>query len=241
MIFVRFLAIHSLLIGLVLTLLSPISQAREDIIFVTALPADNEIFRAGEELLAAISFRMDESIKLISIPGKRSAILLKNNEIHAELARVGEYEQKVPFAIKVSEPIIEFSQYAYSLKSGIAIDGWGSLKGYRSVALRGIWIIEAYMADHQVTWVDSISSAFHFLKSGRADVGILNSLQADKFLAAADFDVSGIKRLEPAIYSSRNYTFFAAAYPQLALRYEVALRAMKADGSYQTILSKFDM
>lgn len=239
--FVRLSTIYSLFIVLFLTLSSPTSLAREDIIFVTALPADNEIFRAGEELLAAISLRMDESIKLISIPGKRSAILLNNNEIHAELARVGEYAQKVPLAIKISEPIIEFSQYAYSLKSDISIAGWDSLKAYSSVALRGIWIVEVYMADHQVTWVDSISSAFHFLKSDRADVGILNSIQADKFLAAADFDVSGIKRLEPAIYSSRNYTFFAAAYPQLALRYEAALRSMKADGSYQAILAKFDM
>jgi polar amino acid transport system substrate-binding protein len=222
-------------------LTSHVAQAEEDIVFTLGLPAGNELFKAGEELLAAISLKMGATIKLISIPSKRSATLLKNNEIHAELARVSEYEKKVPFAIKVPEPIMEFSQYAYSLKPDISIDGWGSLKAYRAVALRGIWIIEIYMAEHQVTWVDSLSSAFKFLKLGRADVCIVNSMRADKFLAATDLDVSGIRRLEPAIYSAQDYTFFAPAYPQLALRYGVALRAIKADGTYQAILSKYNM
>ncbi|MEH6450231.1 MAG: transporter substrate-binding domain-containing protein [Oleispira sp.] len=222
-------------------LTSHVTQAEEDIVFTLGLPAGHELFKAGEELLAAISLKMGATIKLISIPSKRSATLLKNNEIHAELARVSEYDKKVPFAIKVPEPIIEFSQYAYSLKSDISIDGWGSLKAYRAVALRGIWIIEVYMADHQVTWVDSLSSAFKFLKLGRADVCIINSMRADKFLAATDLDVSGIQRLEPAIYSAKDYTFFAPAYPQLALRYGIALRAIKADGTYQAILTKFGM
>jgi polar amino acid transport system substrate-binding protein len=232
---------YPLVMWLSLMLTSHVIQAEEDIVFTLGLPAGHELFKAGEELLTAISLKMGVTIKLISIPSKRSATLLKNNEIHAELARVSEYEKKVPFAIKVPEPIIEFSQYAYSLRPDISIDGWGSLKAYRAVALRGIWIIEVYMADHQVTWVDSLSSAFKFLKLGRADVCIVNSMRADKFLAATDLDVSGIRRLEPAIYSAKDYTFFAAAYPQLALRYGIALRAIKADGSYQAILSKYNM
>jgi ABC-type amino acid transport substrate-binding protein len=229
---------HALAIGLVFILLSPFSFAREDIVFATGLPVDNELFIAGEELLAAISMRMGETIKLISIPGKRSATLLKNNEIHAELARVDEYTQKVPFAIKVPEPIIEISQYAFSLKKNLPVNGWGSLKAYRSVALRGTWIIEMYMAGQQVTWLDSVGSALKFLRLGRADVFVSSSARADKYLISNHYD-SVIHRLEPAIHVTRDYTFFAKAYPQLALRYEAALRGIKAEGIYQAILTKY--
>ena len=236
---IKFPVVHALVVCLALTLLSPFSLARGDIVFATGLPVDNEIFSAGEELLAAISRRMGETIKLISIPGKRSATLLKNNEIHAELARVDEYSQKVPFAIKIPEPIIETTQYAYSLKENLPVNGWGSLKAYRSVALRGTWIIEIYMAEQQVTWVDSVSSALKFLKSGRADIFISSSVRANKFIIANDY--STIHRLEPAIHTTRDFTFFAKAYPQLARRYEAALRSIKADGVYQAILTKYDI
>lgn len=233
--------ISPFVIWLFLMLPSHLSQAEEPIVISFGFPVDHELFKAGEEVLSVISSRMGESMKLISIPDKRSAILLKNNDIHAEFARVGEYQKKVPFAIKVAEPIVEVSQYAYSLKSDISIDGWGSLKNYRSVALRGMWIVEIYMANYQVSWVNSISSAFQFLKSGRADICVANSIRVDTFLADTDFDASGIQRLEPAVYSTLNYTFFSPSYPQLALRYDVALRSMKTDGTYQAILAKYGM
>jgi hypothetical protein len=233
--------LYPLVMWLSLILTSHVAQAEDDIVFTFGLPVDHELFKAGEELLAAISNKMGRTIKLISIPAKRSAILLKNNEVHAELARADAYQNKVPFAIKVYEPIIEISQYAYSLNPDIPIDGWGSLKNYHSVALRGIWIVEVYMAGQQVTWVDSMESAFQFLKLGRADVCIVNSIRADKFLAATDLDMSAVRRIDPAVYSTLDYTFFAADYPQLALEYETALRSIKADGTYQAILTKFGM
>ena len=97
------------------------------------------------------------------------------------------------------------------------------------------------MAEHRVSIVDSMSSGFQFLTSGRADIFIGNSVVVDEFFAATDLDVSGIIRLEPAIYTSNNYTFFAKEYPELALRYEVALRSMKEDGTYRAILEKWGM
>lgn len=232
--------IYYFFVGLFLMLPSHFSQAEDDIVFSTILPENSALFKVAEEMLTEIAHRMDETIKLISVPAKRSTVLLKNNDIHAELIRIEGYEKKVPFAIKVSESLIEVAQYAYSLNQDISINGWKSLKSYHSVALRGTWAIETHMSGNNVTWVDSMGSAFKFLKLGRADILVENSLRVNHFLASTNIDVSGIHRLEPAIYSAKNYTFFAQAYPALALRYEVALRAMKADGSYQAVLSKLD-
>lgn len=235
---IKKLIIYPFITWLFLMLPSHFTYADEEIIFAIGLPKGHELFKVGEEVLAAIASRMGQTLKLVSIPSKRSATLLKNNEIHAELVRSGEYQGKVPFAIKITEPIINIGHYAYSLKSDLLIDGWDSLKAYRSVALRGGWLIEIHMEGGQVTWVDSMRSAFQFLKKGRADICITSAIQADQFLATTDLNVSGIQRLEPAINFTRHYTYFAENYPQLASRYEAALISMKEDGTYQAILSK---
>jgi len=228
---------------LLLLVLIPASniQAQEDIIVATGLPVESDLFKAAEEVLIIISDRMKREFKLISIPGKRASILLKNNEIHAEFTRVSEYAKKVPSAIKVAEPIIELSHYAYSIQKNFEVDGWGSLKPYRTVAMRGAWIIEIFMSEQNVSLMDSMDSAFKFLLSGRADIYVANSIQADMFLASENYAEQGIKRLEPAIFTSREYTFFAKGYPELAQRYELALKSMKADGSYNKILAKIGM
>ena len=147
-----------------MTLSSHVASAEEEIVFTIGLPVGHELFKAGEKVLAAISNRMGEKLKLISIPSKRSGMLLENNAIHAELVRSGEYQARVPFAIKVVEPIVDINHYAYSIKTDIVIDGWDSLKTYSSVALRGNWIIEMHTKGHQITWVDSISAGVQFLK-----------------------------------------------------------------------------
>lgn len=212
------------------------AESGKEIVFATFLPENNELFKVGEEMLAVISTRMGEQIKLVSIPAKRSAWLLRNNEIHAELTRTSEYEQRVPDAIKVAEPVIEVSQHAYSTTLNFPINSWGSLKPYRLVAVRGTWVIETHMDGHNVTWVDSMVSAFQFLKSGRADLYIASAIHADRFLATTKLDVSEISRLEPAVYASLDYTFFAEKYSDIAWRYEAALKSIKADGTYEAIL-----
>lgn len=237
------LALLSVLLVLLLFngLSSVYAQSRDDILIATALPEGHEFFRLAEKVLVVIASRMGENIKLISIPGKRSASLLRSHGIHAELARIAEYKQKVPSAIKVAEPIIELSRYAYSVDYDFPVKGWDSLKPYHTVAIRGSWVIDVYMTEHRVSIVDLMSSAFQFLKSGRAEIFIGNSAVVDKFFVTTDIDVSGIVRLEPAVYTSHNYTFFAKNYPELALRYEVALRSMKEDGTYRAILEKWGM
>lgn len=227
-----------MLIWLALILFSSVSNAKEEVVFSTSLSEDHEVFALAEEMLKVISSRIGEQIKLISIPGKRSALLLKNHQIHAELARISEYAEKVPFAIKVSEPVIELSRYVYSIDHDFAVKGWASLKPYHAVTVRGSWIINIYMKEHRISKVDSMSSAFQFLKSGRADVFVSNSILADKFLAETELELSGIVRLEPAVHLSKEFTFFAEGYIDLAARYEAALRSMKDDGSYQAILAK---
>jgi ABC-type amino acid transport substrate-binding protein len=236
-------ALFEILIVAILSLSAGLvsAKAKEDIVFASALPMESELFKAAQVLLGIISERIGENIKLIFIPGKRSAVLLKSNEIHAELARVGEYQNKVPFALKVAEPIIEASHYAYSIKHDFRVAGWGSLKPYRSVSLRGTWIVEVFMAEHNVTYVDSMLSAFQFLKSGRSDIWVTSNLRAEPFFDSVNVDKSDIKRLEPAIHTSREFTYFAKEYPDLAKRYEQALISMKKDGSYQKILSQLNM
>lgn len=227
--------------SLLMCLFSSFSQAEEDIIFAVDFSSDHKLFNIGEQVLEEISKRVGEPMKLISVPAKRSSILLKKKEIDAELARIGEYEEKVSFAIKVVEPIVEVSQHAYSYNLDIVVNSWESLRPYRIVALRGSWIVETYMPDHEVVWVGSMDAAFKFLMRGRADLFIAPSARTDMFLTSFGDRSKDIRRLEPAVHLTQDFTFFNPEYSKLALRYEEALKAMKADGSYKSILSQVGM
>jgi len=215
------------------------SLLADDVItFSTLTPKSSPIFKGSEELLAIIAEKMGVEIELIFIPGKRSSFLLSTGEIHAEIARISEYSKKVPFAIKVPTPIIEIPHYAYSLTTNFKVQGWESLKPYRSVSQRGLWVISHFMQDYSVHLVDSMAAAFQFMRSGRAELCIASIITAEIAFNSPGFNRHGIIRLQPAIYVSREHTFFAQQYPELARRYNEVLIELKNDGTFDRILSK---
>ena len=208
----------------------------ELIVAVSGYQKGDRTFRIADGLLTEIATRMGVKIRLIPLPAKRAALMLASAKIHADIARVAQYQQQVPAAIRVKEAMAKMPYYVYSKQNHVDINGWQSLKPYRIVIVRGFTFVDTHLADHTVSYVDSFHAAFSFLKENRADMLLDYGVTAEDLLKTAEFKDSGIRRLLPAVASISTYTFFAAKYVDLAYRYEQALLSMKADGSYLRIV-----
>ncbi len=198
--------------------------------------ANERIFRASTKLLQDISIKMGVKIKLISLPGERATIMLKQGDIHAEFSRIASYQDEVSaVAIKVDEPIASIPYHIYTVSHDFRVNGWESLKPYNIVTVRGLYFVKKYLKDHKTQAVESAKNAFHFLKIKRADLFIETPLIADPFLNSPDFDNSGIKRLEPPVDFLHTYTFFSLKHVDLAKKYHKALLETKKEGTYYKI------
>lgn len=161
--------------------------------------------------------------------------MLRDGGIHAELTRVAAYNNKVPTAIKVEEPITSLPYHAYTLSKDIVIDGWDSLRSYKIVHVRGHIFIEPYLKNHSTFAVNSAKTAFLFLKAERADLYIEEILTANPILNSPELAGSGINRIDPPLAILNTYTFFSSKFPDYAKQYHKSLVEIKKEGIYKKI------
>ena len=212
------------------------SRATEGLIIGFVADKSERSYRIGDRLLQEISKKMQIKITLISLPGKRAVVLLREGKIHADLSRIAAFQKRVPEAIRIEEFLASTPYYVYSsLAESFPVDDWDSLKPYKIVTVRGLVFIDQYLSEHHTHKVGSMKAAFGFIKNKRADLYIENVLAASAFLQSDDFDSEGITRLEPAIAILKSYTFFSARYPNFAKKYQQALEAIKEEGIYQDV------
>ncbi|MFK5895313.1 MAG: transporter substrate-binding domain-containing protein [Pseudomonadota bacterium] len=203
--------------------------------FVGVSTKDNS-FVIATKITDEIARRMDEKIELISLPPDRAIALLKRGKIQAEFARIRAYQDKVPNSIRVKESLGAYPIFAYSINDKIVIDGWSSLKAYKLVTNRGFLFTKDKLKGKRINLIDSKLAAFKSLILKRAEIYIDLGINTEQYLLLPEIKQAKIKKLLPAIDFIKVYPFFAPQYPELAKRYEQALKSMKADGSFARIM-----
>ena len=61
---------------------------------------------------------MDVNIELKTIPIKRTILMLKTGEIHADLSRARSFEKHLPSAVRVEEPLVSYPLWVFSIHPG---------------------------------------------------------------------------------------------------------------------------
>ncbi len=196
-------------------------------------------FRIAEKMATEIGNRLGVYFEVLSLPKKRATLLLNEGKIDGELARVKGYEEYVPGAIQVSEPIIVVPYHAYSATVNFKVNGWKSLVPYKIVYLRGATFVELNLKPihSQLHPVNTPKAAFNFLAAKRADIFVIHPLGAVSILASDKIKNSEIKKLLPAVDVINAYSYFLGRHASLAKRYEEALVEMKKDGTHKMILT----
>ena len=227
------------LIGIVLILITlmggRIVSADENLVIAMAGETNEHTFTIATKLVREISAKMGTPIQLLPMPAKRSTVMLKTGDIHAELSRIASYTELVPTAIRVDEPIIRVPYYVYSSTQKFEVDGWNSLRPYKIVAVSGYAFVKKYMQSHDTYDVGTVESALQFIKLKRADLFVAAPISTETFFESSEFDTEGIYRLEPPVDYLNLYTFFSYKYPEYAKEYHAALVKLKDEGQYQKL------
>jgi ABC-type amino acid transport substrate-binding protein len=197
-----------------------------------ALSNDDEpnVLRVSKILLNEIAKRMNVKAKVIQLPSQRMTSMLKHGQIHAEVYRVKSYKNVLPNAILIEESITELPHYAYTTNPNIVVNGWNSLLPYTHVIVRGYQFSQAKLKHHKIHEVNNIVSAFNFVKAKRADIIVSSGLLGDKIMNMPEFKHSNLIKLDTPVDYLALHTFFSAKYPELAKKYEKALKAIKKEG-----------
>ena len=162
------------------------------------------------------------------------AMINANNGVDDGVAlRIRGLEKIYPNLVRIDEKIVDNDFVAYATRVDIATTGFNALKNYQVAHINGWKIFEAgIVPGTQVTKVQDADQLFRLLTSDRTDLILFERWQGNHLLRE-----HGIKAqvLRPPLVTTEMFMYLHSKHAHLAEPAARALRAMKADGSYQRI------
>ena len=139
--------------------------------------------------------------------------------------------------MEVPERFVRISFVAFSKDATIPLDnGWDSLKPYRIAFINGWKMFEANALGARVVHkVDKPEQLFRMLEEGRVDLALYT--RADGILLARNLGLPAIAPLSPTLKDVDMYLYLHKKHQALVPKLSQAIRDIKADGSYNRILS----
>ena len=177
-------------------------------------------------------------LKLDNNPSARSLDLANQGVVDGEGLRVAGLEQQYPNLVQVPERYTGISFVAFSRNASIKLDqGWGSLKPYRIAFINGWKLFEVNTADAQsVTKVDKVEQLFQMLDADRVDLVLYT--RNDGMAVLKRLGISNVVALSPSLRDADMYLYLNKKHAAHVPRIAQALRDMKADGSYSSIMAQ---
>lgn len=193
--------------------------------------------RALQEIAKETFARIGLEFKLISLPSERSLNAANAGETDGEGLRVAGLGAQYPNLVQVPERFIGISFVAFAKDATIRLDhGWESLKGYRVAHITGWKMFEANAgAARSVTKVEKPEQMFLMLDSGRIDLALYT--RADGAALARTMGLPAIAVVNPVLKDVDMFLYLHRRHEALVPRLVQALKEMKADGTYNRILS----
>ena len=181
--------------------------------------------------------RIGADIKLVSLPSERSLYSANQGEVDGEGLRVPGLSSQYPNLVQVPERFIGISFVAFAKDASIRLDqGWDSLKPYRVAFINGWKMFEANASGARVVnKVDKPEQMFLMLDGGRIDLALYT--RADGIALARSMGLAAVAPLAPSLKDVDMYLYLHKRHEALVPKLAQALREMKADGSYNRILS----
>ena len=224
-----------------LLLMFGLNAALADNPTLTVSTNNTPLDRKALEQLSQESFRrIGVDLKLVSLPSERSLVAANLGEVDGEGLRVaglGGPGSPYPNLVQVPERFVRISFVAFSKDATIPLDnGWDSLKPYRIAFINGWKMFEANALGARVVHkVDKPEQLFRMLEEGRVDLALYT--RADGILLARNLGLPAIAPLSPTLKDVDMYLYLHKKHQALVPKLSQAIRDIKADGSYNRILS----
>lgn len=185
-----------------------------------------------------------EAFKRIGLKGEvalyaesKRALINANDDVDQGVAmRVQNLEKDHPNLVRVPERVIDNDFVAYSRNLDVVTDSWETLKPYAVTHIHGWVIFERNMPEGQhVTTVKEPAQMFAMLDKKRVDMVLYERWQGLKYAKDQGFVVHVH---EPPLASVDMFMYVHKNHAHLVDPLAAALKAMKADGTYQAIVEQ---
>ena len=186
----------------------------------------------GERILKKAYAKLGIDFDFIELPNLRALKSASRGDTDGEFERLAGLEQAYPNLMMISVPIGYVDIMVYTKQKEFAVEGWHSLAPYSIGFVRGFKLAEAKTEGMNVKVVNTTEQAFLMLKAGRNDVVVESRHVLYKL---KDFNMSGIRILEPPIDQLVLYHYLHRHHKALVARLEVVLTRMEQQGELKNL------
>ena len=187
-------------------------------------------------LVAEIFGRLGFAGEIQFYPSAERALMNANSGLDdGDALRVAGLEKIYPNLVRVPETVMDNNFVAYSLRHDVSTPAFEALRPYSLGFIVGWKVFEANLADFQITRVQNAEQLFTLLAKDRADMVLFEEWQGRWMARQLGLPV---KVLGPPLVSTKMFMYLNRKHEALVEPAAEALRAMKADGTYQRIAER---
>lgn len=180
--------------------------------------------------------RIGIEVEIVYTPTARSLADVNAGLYDAELNRIAGMEAQYPDLRRVPESNMVMDFVAFSNRD-IPMDGWESLRNLDIGIVKGWKILETNTVGFPgVVKVPTEIELFRMLGKGRLDVALYDRLTG--YAVLGDLGLQDIAHLEPPLASLEMYLYVHRKHEAILPAIAGSLRTMKADGTYDRIVSE---
>lgn len=190
--------------------------------------------------------RMGYEVKLQLLPWKRVQAMVKDGEADGFFSPYKSLERETMYTFPAEALLIEKNIFVVPKDSPITYDGdISKLKPYGIGTLMGYSTLDKYRKNQLITNVDispSVEASLQKLISGERKVDlVVNNNYILQYTAKKMNITDSIKELSPPLEEIPSYLAFTKKkdHAEIISKFEIELRKMKQDGTYQRIIEKY--
>jgi len=201
-------------------------------------PISNVNETGFEDLIAKEMFRrIGIKVVLNFNPAERVLVNANNGIDDGILTRIGGIDKKYTNLIPLKENLFTADYVAFSHNKNIKIYGWNSLENLNVGIITGWKLLETNITSAKsLIKVKNSKQLFTLLSSGRVDAVVFSRFPGLQIIK--DQGLLGVKALEPPLAQRMRYFYLHKKNKALVPLATKALKAMKADGTYQKIFNQ---
>lgn len=178
--------------------------------------------------------RIGVELRIVFLPAERGLLEANNGYIDGEINRIAGLDATYLNLMPVPEKLMDWEFVVFTKMKDTPIDGWTSLQG-KSVAIINGWkILERNIpVESDLIKVKKHSQLFALLFNDRVDYIVYERWGGLEYLRQNRSH--GVAMLSPPLVVKEMYIYLNKKHRDLVGPLALALRQMKADGSYQKV------
>lgn len=177
--------------------------------------------------------RAGRRVRLVTLPPERGLRNANEGVEDGDLTRIAGMGQAYPNLVPVPEKLIDWRFSAFTRHSKLTVTkGWNSLLPYSVGIIKGWKIAEANLAKaRRIVYVDDAEQLFRLLTKNRVDAVVYSREMGQLLLRQHEW--KNVRLVEPPLESREMFIYLHKKHAPLIPDLARALRAVKADGSYE--------